>query len=126
MVLNLNVSIHLNILVLLLPLIYHNLLTSTLSALKLVQPLGPSIVTSIIIILLSSPHFVLLSCHSLLYILTLCPFVLCLCVCIHLDPPVSSINSEILRKTTTLCSKNWISHLFSQFLIIINNYVIYF
>ena len=110
MVLNLNESIHLNILVLLSSLIYHSLLTSNLSALKLIKPLGSSTVTSNH----ASPHTLLSMYHSLV----IPYFSYCSSVW---DPPVSSTNSEILEKTQhfalIMCSHIngiMITHPFSQ------------
>ena len=67
MVLNLNKSNPLNILVLLSPLIYHGLLTSNQSTLKLVKLLKSSTVISIRCFSLYSSHFISLSCHAPLF-----------------------------------------------------------
>ena len=98
MVLNLNVSIHLNILVLLSPLIYHGLLTSNLSALKLVKLLGSSTITSISMLLLKLFSL----CITLLSfpILPIAPLS-------GTHPFFSPTNSEILSKTQHLALKMW-------------------
>ena len=101
MVLNLKESILSNTLVLLSPLIYHGLLISNLSALKLVKPLEPSTVTSISMLLL----ILFLLCIALL---SFPIFFYCSSVC---DPPVSSTTAEILEKTQhivlKMCSHKW-------------------
>ena len=75
MVLNLKESILSNTLVLLSPLIYHGLLISNLSALKLVKPLEPSTVTSIsmLLFILFSLCIALLSFSFFLLLLCLGP-----------------------------------------------------
>ena len=72
MIVNLNMSIHLNILVLLSLLIYHGLLTSSLSTLKLVKPLGSSTGASINMLSSNTFKFILLSFRSLFYLWLLC------------------------------------------------------
>ena len=90
----------------------HGFLTSNLSALKLVKPLGSSTVTSISMLL---KLFSLALFRSLVIpYFTYCSYVW--------DPPVFFTNSETLEKLNTLLykctliNKTTITHLFSQLL----------
>ena len=105
MVLNLNMSIHLNILVLLSPLIYYGFLTSNVSTLNHVKSLEPSTVTSI--------SMILLNLFSLFITPLSFPILPVACFSVW-NPPVSSTNSEILQKqqhfALKMCSHKWDSY----------------